>query len=78
MRLEPFYRFEWTETQNKLPDGIQANQYDNFRVNMVGLQFYPHPQVVLKLDYRNVYALGRNADGEQRPDEIQVGLGYVF
>ena len=78
MRLEPFYRFEWTETQNKMPLGIQANQYDNFRVNMVGLQFYPHPQVVLKADYRNVHALGRNSEGEQRPDEVQIGIGYVF
>jgi len=78
MRLEPFYRFEWTETQNKTPNGFMANEYDNFRVNTVGLQFYPHPQVVIKADYRDEHALGRNSRGNQRPDKFQMGVGYVF
>ncbi|MED5260835.1 MAG: hypothetical protein VX574_00335 [Myxococcota bacterium] len=78
MSLEPFYRFEWTETQNKMPSGVFKYGYQNFRVNMVGLQFYPHPQVVIKADYRNVHALGRNASNNQRPHEFQLGVGYVF
>ena len=78
MRLEPFYRFEWTETQNKMPSGVQPYSYDNFRVHTVGLQFYPHPQVVIKADYRNVHALGRDTSNNQRPDEVQLGVGYVF
>ena len=78
MRLEPFYRFEWTETQNKMPSGVFKYAYQNFRVNTVGLQFYPHPQVVIKADYRNVHALGRNTSNNQRPDEVQFGIGYIF
>lgn len=78
MRLEPFYRFEWTETQNKMPSGVYKYAYNNFRVHDIGLQFYPHPQVVIKADYRNVHALGRNSKGQQRPDEVQFGVGYVF
>jgi len=40
----------------------------------MGLSFKPHPQVVLKLDYRNKSA----QDGTPIPDEVQFGIGYIF
>ena len=39
---------------------------------MLGVQYKPHPQVVLKVDYRNI-----DSAGGDLPDEIQVGFGFV-
>ena len=78
MRLEPFYRIEWTDTQSKVPSGFDSVGYERVLQNVVGLQFYPHPQVVLKADYTNAHAKGRNSDGNQRENSIQIGVGYVF
>ena len=42
--------------------------------HVVGLQLKPHPQVVIKLDYRNIDSRGK----VPIPDEVQIGFGYVF
>jgi hypothetical protein len=73
MSVEPFYRYERLDTQRAVrsalgPPALGADQ----RYHVVGIQYEPHPQVVLKLDYRNIDSEG----GE--PDEIQVGFGFVF
>jgi hypothetical protein len=78
MRLEPFYRWEISDTQNKMPAGVTKYGYDDFQTNLVGLQYYPHPQVVIKANYRNVSAKGRDTEGRARPDDFQLGIGYVF
>jgi hypothetical protein len=78
MRFEPFYRWEISDTQNKMPAGVSPYEFDDFQTHVVGLQFYPHPQVVLKANYRNVSAQGRDTKGRRRPDDFQLGVGYVF
>jgi hypothetical protein len=78
MRLEPFYRWEITDTQNKMPQGVSPYLYEDFQTHTVGVQFYPHPQVVIKADYRNVAAAGRDTAGRGRPDDFQIGVGFVF
>ena len=39
-----------------------------------GVQFYPHPNVVLKLEYRNFSPKG----SAERPDEVGIGMGFAF
>ena len=46
---------------------------DGRRYHVVGVQYKPHPQVVLKVDYRNI-----DSAGGELPDDIQVGFGFVF
>ena len=78
MRLEPFYRWEISDTQNKMPAGVPKYGYADFQTHLVGLQYYPHPQVVIKANYRNVSAKSRDTKGRARPDDFQLGIGFVF
>jgi len=40
----------------------------------VGLSYRPHSQVVLKLDYRNF----NTSNAKPKPDEINLGAGFIF
>ena len=71
--VEPFFRFEWVDTQRNMPSGFAADKNKRFQVYTTGLSVKPIPNVVLKLDYRNLRA-ERGALG----DEINVGFGLVF
>jgi len=74
MSLEPFYRYEYLNTQKKVAAVLDKVPGRNRDIHVVGLSFKPHPQVVLKLDYRNKSA----QDGTPIPDEVQFGIGYIF
>ena len=74
MSLEPFYRYEYLDTQKKVAPVLDKVPGRNRYIHVVGLSFKPHPQVVLKLDYRNKSA----EDGTPIPDEVQFGVGYIF
>jgi hypothetical protein len=37
------------------------------------VSFFPHPNVVLKAEYRN-----QNARAGKRPDEFALGLGFAY
>jgi hypothetical protein len=71
--LSPFLRIEYVDTQNDVPSGFVANDRNRYWVYTPGLQFKPHPNVVLKIEYRNFAPRG----GE-RPDEISLGMGFAF
>jgi hypothetical protein len=73
MTLEPFYRYEWVDTQQRVPDGYVRNQALRNQIHTVGLSFKPIPNVVLKADYRNV-----SAEEGSPADEINLGMGLVF
>jgi hypothetical protein len=73
-QLEPFVRVEYVDTQYDVPDGFEANRD---RANWIyggGLNFYPHPQVVLKVEYREVNTRGQG----ERADELGLGMGFAF
>jgi opacity protein-like surface antigen len=72
-QLEPFFRIEYVDTQRQIPSGFRANRNRTFWLYNPGLQFHPHPNVVLKLEYRNF----DTHEGE-RPDEVAVGMGLAF
>jgi hypothetical protein len=71
--LAPFFRFEHIDTQAGVPAGFARNPEKDFDLYTVGLSYKPHPQVVLKLDYRNFVPAGGTI-----PDDVNVGLGFVF
>ena len=71
--LEPFFRFEYLDTQWKVPSGFTRDNANELQVYTVGLQYRPIPNVVLKADYRNV-----TADAGSAPDEINLGIGLAF
>jgi hypothetical protein len=71
--LAPFVRVEYVDTQHQVPGGFSADRNEAFWLFTPGLSFKPHPDVVLKLEYRN-YA---PRSGEI-PDELSVGMGLVF
>jgi opacity protein-like surface antigen len=73
-QLEPFIRVEYVDTQYDVPDGFEANRD---RANWIyggGLNFYPHPNVVLKVEYREVNTRGQG----ERADELGLGMGFAF
>ncbi len=74
MSVEPFYRYERLNTQRAVRTASgPANAARDRRYHVVGVQYKPHPQVVLKVDYRNI-----DSAGGELPDDIQVGFGFVF
>ncbi|HWR21137.1 MAG TPA: hypothetical protein VN444_04665 [Verrucomicrobiae bacterium] len=75
MSLSPFIRFERLDTQADVPSGFTADKSKDIRVINAGLSFKPIPNVVLKLDYRNLDGKGKEG---QIADELNVGLGFIF
>jgi hypothetical protein len=80
-QLEPFVRVEYVDTQYDVIDGIAVNtlpyQANRDRANWIhagGVNFYPHPNVVLKVEYRNINTRGQG----ERADELGLGMGFAF
>jgi hypothetical protein len=71
--LEPFYRFEYYDTQQNVPSGFARDRAYEVFSHTVGLQFEPIPNLVIKADYRN-----RDSQQGNIADEFNLGLGYVF
>jgi len=71
--LEPFYRFEYLDTQRDVPVGFTPDPANTDQhIHTVGISYKPIPQVVIKVDYRNRDAAAALAD------EVNIGLGFVF
>jgi hypothetical protein len=73
-QLEPFVRVEYVDTQYDVPDGFEANRDRANWIHGGGVNFYPHPNVVLKVEYRNVNTRGQG----ERADELGLGMGFAF
>ena len=71
--LEPFFRLEYVDTQFEAASGFSADRSKAFWLTTAGIQFRPHPNVVLKMEYRNFAP----RDGEI-PDELSLGMGFAF
>jgi hypothetical protein len=72
--LEPFIRVEYVDTQYDVPSGLVANRDRAYWVHTGGMNFYPHPNVVLKFEYRNLNTRGQG----ERADELGLGMGFAF
>jgi hypothetical protein len=71
--LEPFLRFEYLDTQHEVAAGFVEDHNLAFSVLSTGVSYFPHPNVVLKAEYRN-----QNAREGKRPDEFALGLGFAY
>jgi len=71
--LAPFLRVEYVDTQYEVPSGYSPNRRNAYWLYTPGITFKPHPNVALKLEYRNF-----NTQGAPRPDELSFGMGFAF
>jgi hypothetical protein len=71
--FEPFFRFEYLDTQHDVPDGFAADDSNQIQIYTVGLSFKPISNVVIKADYRN-----RIAEAGSLADEVNLGVGFAF
>ena len=69
--LAPFVRFERYNTQRSVAEGFSADPLNDERVSSVGVNYYVHPQVVLKADFQNFRA-------DDTKDRFNLGVGYMF
>ena len=65
---------EYLDTQNDVPSGFVADRSFKQRLYIPGLQFKPIPNVVLKLDYRQV----DDFSSSENEDEVSLGFGLIF
>ncbi len=72
--LAPFFRYEIFDTQDKVPRGFARVPGNDVQVYEVGFSYKPHPQVMLKLDYRDFDAVRV----QPHPAEVNLGAGFVF
>lgn len=71
--LAPFVRFEYFDTQRNVPAGFSRNRTAEQRLWVMGFSYKPHPNVVLKVDYRNFSLVSG-----KRPHEVNFGIGLAF
>ena len=74
MALSPFVRYERFDTQADVPDGFTPNENRNVQIVTIGVNVWIHPNVVIKLDYRDF----DSQDGDALQDDFNIGFGYAF
>ncbi len=72
--LAPFFRYEIFDTQDAVPRGFRREAGTDVNLYTVGFSYKPHPQVVLKLDYRNF----NDGSANPIPDDFSIGAGFIF
>jgi hypothetical protein len=73
--LEPFFRYEYVDPQQDVPDGFARMEDARSRTLIPGIQWKPIPNVALKVDWRRKQAL---RGGHHQGDELGFGFGLVF
>ena len=73
--LAVFSRYEEANTQAEVPTGfLPKTQFDRNWITL-GVSFWPHPDVVIKVDYQ----IGNNEDPiVEEGDSFNMGLGWWF
>jgi hypothetical protein len=72
--LAPFFRYENFDTQDSVPRGFARVPGNAVQLYTVGIDYKPHPQVVLKFEYRNF----NNGSTNPIADDVDFGAGFVF
>ena len=70
-----FLRYENFDTQYRMPAGFQPLRRFDRDAWVVGVSYYPDPDVVLKLDYSVVRSQSAVVDA---PNSLNIGLGWWF
>ena len=71
--LEPYFRYEFFDTQHSVSGGYSEDNTKEVDLYTAGLQFKPIPNVVFKLDFRHY-----EPKNDEQADEVQALVGYVF
>jgi hypothetical protein len=71
--LAPFVRYERLDTNNSLPSGVVRDPSRDERVTTAGLNYWPTPQVVVKVDVQDFHN-----DASTGLDRWNVGVGWWF
>jgi len=71
--LAPFFRYEKLDTIATTADGYMDDLSKEQDIFQVGFNYKPIPQVVIKADYRN-----RQTKAGTKPDEFNIGFGFIF
>jgi hypothetical protein len=71
--LSPFVRYEWFDTQDRVPSGLTADPGNDRTVGTFGVRYKPIPNVAIKVDVQNL----ANGNGTA-VDQLNVALGYMF
>ena len=81
--LIPFVRYEKYDTNKEVFSGSR-DETQNREVITAGINFKPHPNVVLKGDYqwRNTASDLSSGKGtgkdENKIDQVNIGIGFIF
>ncbi|HSN57599.1 MAG TPA: septum formation initiator family protein [Candidatus Sulfomarinibacteraceae bacterium] len=71
--LMPYVRWENLNTQDRVPDGWQADPATDQEIFTLGIAYQPIEQIIIKLDWSDV----DNAAGTG-VDQLNAQLGYIF
>jgi len=70
----PFVRYEWYDTQHKVPTGVTKDGANERTIVTVGVNFPLTQQFVLKADYQI-----RSSEGATDPNNLfNLGMGWAF
>ncbi len=68
-----FVRYDDYDTQHAMPKGVVRNPAGDRFDWTFGINFYPVPNLVLKIDYQV-----KKSDGPDPADMINLGIGWQF
>jgi hypothetical protein len=71
--VEPFFRYERLDTQNGMSPSDARNANYVRDIYTAGIQVKPIPNVVFKVDYRNI-----KPKAGVVANQVEIGAGYVF
>ena len=74
-QVSPFVRFSYIDQHAEMAGDWDAQGRYEHRIWTTGVSYKPHPNVVLKVDYRNFDTVDND---HEREDEVNFGLGFVF
>ena len=74
-QLSPFVRFSYIDQHAEMAGDWDAKGKYEHRIWTTGVSYKPHPNVVLKVDYRNFDTVDND---NEREDEVNFGIGFVF
>ncbi len=74
-QLIPMVRYEWIDTQFRVPRGAVADGTLERSIIALGASYLPIPQVVIKVDYQLEIP---SAEGQDESGSLNLALGYTF
>ncbi|MEF8793596.1 MAG: hypothetical protein V5A50_07920, partial [Thiohalorhabdus sp.] len=75
--LYPWARYSALDTNSDVPSGYTEDPAQDRTVTEVGLHYMPHPNVVVKAEYKD-WSSEADAEADNNQEEYLVGIGYNF